>query len=161
MPKPHPLTAGQPRAIATVPEIPLSRTPYRPATILLIEPFPPLAAAAIDALRQACYSVWFAQSAAEAAILLTRGKPDLIVLNVSLPDADGLALCASWAQEFEIPIVLRGTEQQRGSLIRGLQAGATDYVVHPDAHEFEARLGAILRWRIQPSRAAASLPTAA
>lgn len=74
------------------------------------------------------------------------GKPDLVVLDVMLPELDGLTVCRVLRRESTVPIILltaRGTETDK---IIGLETGADDYIVKPfSLGEFLARARAALR----------------
>ncbi len=82
--------------------------------------------------------------AAQAA--LDRATPDLILLDVMLPDGDGRDLCRDLRRSSDIPIIMltaRGEELDR---VVGLELGADDYVVKPfSARELVARIRAIMR----------------
>ncbi len=95
----------------------------------------------------------------ETALRLGRElKPDLIVLDVMLPELDGLTVCRILRRESDVPIVLltaRGTETDR---IVGLETGADDYVVKPfSLGEFLARVRAALRRGASAKAAAVEL----
>ena len=83
----------------------------------------------------------------EAGLAAARsGKPDLVVLDVMLPELDGLTVCRVLRRESTVPIILltaRGTETDK---IIGLETGADDYIVKPfSLGEFLARARAALR----------------
>src|SRR5918996_338793 len=73
-------------------------------------------------------------------------RPHLVLLDLSLPDGDGRALCRDWRRESQVPIIMltaRGTETDR---VVGLELGADDYVVKPfSSAEVIARIRAVLR----------------
>ena len=97
-------------------------------------------------LRAEGYEVTTA-SDGEAGLAEARsGKPDLVVLDVMLPELDGLTVCRCCGAESSVPIILltaRGTETDK---IIGLETGADDYIVKPFAlGEFLARVRAALR----------------
>jgi len=83
--------------------------------------------------------------------------PDLIVLDLMLPELDGLSLCRMLRRDSQVPIIMltaRGTEMDK---ITGLETGADDYVVKPfSLGELLARVRANLRRSTTESRAAAS-----
>jgi DNA-binding response OmpR family regulator len=78
-------------------------------------------------------------------------RPDLILLDVMLPDKDGLHLCQFWREHLRIPIILLTARGQKEDKLRGLKMGADDYVTKPfDLDELLARVHAVLR-RTRPS----------
>ncbi|MBI5649810.1 MAG: response regulator transcription factor [Chloroflexi bacterium] len=73
-------------------------------------------------------------------------KPDLVVLDIMLPDLDGLTVCRALRHEFDVPIVLLTARSGEVDRIVGLDSGADDYIVKPFAlGELLARLRAVLR----------------
>lgn len=87
-----------------------------------------------------------APTVAEALEEFTRNRPDLILLDLNLPDGDGRDVAREIRRESEVPIIMltaRGTETDR---IVGLEIGADDYVVKPfSSAEVVARIRAVLR----------------
>lgn len=87
-----------------------------------------------------------APSVTEALDEFTRRRPDLILLDLALPDGDGRDVAREVRRESEVPIIMltaRGTETDR---IVGLEIGADDYVVKPfSSAEVIARIRAVLR----------------
>jgi two-component system response regulator MtrA len=117
--------------------------PWQPtATILLIEDDLALA----DALAAEGYRVRCAADAAAAGALFDEERPDLVILDLILPDADGLVLLSDLRARWPGPIVLlSGTRRERDRIL-GLRLGADDFVAKPfDAHELLARVEAVLR----------------
>jgi DNA-binding response OmpR family regulator len=77
--------------------------------------------------------------------------PDLILLDVMLPDTDGLQLCRFWREHLRIPVILLTARGQKTDKLRGLEMGADDYTTKPfDLDELLARIRAVLR-RSRPS----------
>jgi DNA-binding response OmpR family regulator len=97
-------------------------------------------------LRREGYEVVRASDGITALNLAREEKPELIVLDVMLPEMDGLSVCRTLRRESNVPIVLltaRGGEVDR---IVGLDSGADDYIVKPFAlGELYARLRAVMR----------------
>jgi DNA-binding response OmpR family regulator len=107
------------------------------------------------ALAREGFEPHVAATAARALELAERLDPDLILLDLHLPDGDGRDVCRTIRARSGVPIIIltaRGTETDR---IVGLELGADDYVVKPfSGAEVIARIRAVLR-RAQPARAAA------
>lgn len=98
------------------------------------------------------YKVYTAEDGQNGLKVARDKKPDLVVLDVMLPNLDGLTVCRILRRESEVPIILltaRGTETDK---IIGLETGADDYVVKPfSLGEFLARVRAALRRGRSPS----------
>jgi len=87
-----------------------------------------------------------AASLGEARDALQRNPPDLILLDVMLPDGDGRDLCREIRKESDVPIIMLTARGEEVDRIVGLELGADDYVVKPfSAGELVARIRAILR----------------
>lgn len=83
------------------------------------------------------------QSALEA---VDRDMPDVVVLDVMLPDMDGLEVCRRIRKKRDIPIIYVSSLQQSETIVQGLELGGDDYVTKPfDPNELVARLNAVLR----------------
>ncbi|GIW09131.1 MAG: DNA-binding response regulator [Dehalococcoidia bacterium] len=96
-----------------------------------------------------------AGSAAEARAVLAEWSPDLIILDLGLPDEDGLALCQQLRGQSSAPIVIVTARGATPDRVRGLDLGADDYVTKPFApEELLARARAV--WRRVSSPAAPS-----
>jgi DNA-binding response OmpR family regulator len=92
------------------------------------------------------YEVTAASNGEQALDLIPQNKPELIILDVMMPKLDGFATCERIRQFSSVPIIMltaRGEEHDR---VKGLNAGADDYVVKPfSATELIARVKAVLR----------------
>jgi DNA-binding response OmpR family regulator len=97
-------------------------------------------------LRAEEYEVFTAADGEEGLRQARELEPDLVVLDVMLPELDGLTVCRVLRRESQVPIILltaRGTETDK---IIGLETGADDYIVKPfSLGEFLARVRAALR----------------
>lgn len=106
-------------------------------------------------LRAEGFEVVTAQTGDEGLILAREADPDLILLDLMLPNLDGLSICRMLRRTSEVPIIMltaRGTEMDR---ITGLETGADDYVVKPfSLGELIARVRAHLRRGQNGSRTA-------
>jgi len=98
------------------------------------------------ALRRNGFEPVVARTAAEALESADRLDPDLVLLDLNLPDGDGSDVCRSLRRDSDVPIVMltaRGTEMDR---VLGLELGADDYVVKPfSSRELISRIRAVLR----------------
>jgi len=92
------------------------------------------------------YQVLTAYDGVEALRLARESRPDLIVLDLMLPDIDGLEVCRTLRHESDVPVIMltaRTTDQDK---LTGLDLGADDYVTKPfSPKELAARVRAVLR----------------
>lgn len=113
--------------------------------LLLVEDHPPLAEALRDGLARAGFAVDHAASAAAARDLARLGGHDLVVLDLGLPDGDGLDLLRQWAGRGP-PVIVLTARDATADRVAGLDGGADDYVVEPvELPELVARIRAVLR----------------
>ncbi len=126
--------------------------------VLLVEDDPRAAETLTDVLEAAGYLVWQAENAADARALLEQRWPDLVILDIGLPDVDGLVLCSSLRAVADVPIIIcSGTGQQRDRTL-ALKLGADDFIAKPfDIYELQARVEAVMR---RARRGAAAAPGA-
>lgn len=121
--------------------------------LLVVEDDPTLQQALLRLLVQWGYAVDAASTAAEALAWLEQERFDLVLLDLGLPDADGLALCQGLRRrQVHQPLVLMLTARDgSASKVAGLESGADDYVVKPfEPAELRARLQALLRRAHRP-----------
>jgi two-component system response regulator MprA len=99
------------------------------------------------ALSLAGYEVRLADSGASALSEVTSAVPDAVVLDIGLPDIDGLEVCRLLRREGNrVPVLMLTARDAVSDRIDGLDAGADDYLVKPfDIDELKARLRALLR----------------
>jgi len=115
-------------------------------TIILVEDDHAVAQTLTDALESSGYRVWLAETGADAKTLLEQTRPDLIILDLMLPDVDGLVLCSGLKGIADVPIVICSATPQKRDAILGLKLGADDFIAKPfDIYELEARVEAVLR----------------
>jgi two-component system response regulator MprA len=124
------------------------------ASVMVVDDEPGVRAALERALRIERYDVRLAGDGAEALALLADGSPDAIVLDVSMPEIDGLEVCRRLrAAGDRTPVLMLTARDAVDDRVAGLDAGADDYLVKPFAlRELQARLRALLR-RTETSRA--------
>ena len=107
-------------------------------------------------LSKAHYEVLTAENGRQALDLARQAEPDLILLDLMLPEVDGLDVCRELRQTSKVPIIMitaRGEEVDR---VVGLELGADDYICKPfSVRELLARVKAVLR-RTQPVAAETS-----
>lgn len=97
------------------------------------------------------HTVSEAETAAMAIQQLKEHKPDLIVLDLGLPDRSGLELLALWRSEGnDLPIVILSSRTDESGIVQALELGADDYVAKPfGMRELAARIRVALRHRLQ------------
>jgi DNA-binding response OmpR family regulator len=118
-----------------------------PATILVVEDDPAMIAGLKDNLEIEAYRVLTATNVRQGRVAALRGKPDLIVLDVMLPDGDGVSLCRELrAQGLQQPIIMLTARGEEMDKVLGFEGGADDYIVKPfGLRELLARIHAQLR----------------
>ena len=122
------------------------------ARILIVDDEPNIIGTVAPLLRGRGYDVATATSGRAALEMVQRIKPDLIVLDLGLPDMDGIEVCRQVRQSLTIPIVVLSARGAEGDKVRALDAGADDYVTKPfGAEELLARIRATLRRVESPS----------
>jgi two-component system KDP operon response regulator KdpE len=98
------------------------------------------------ALEAHGYAVQLATTAAEGVQRCATGTPDLVVLDLGLPDGDGKAVVARVREWSQVPILVLTVRQAEDEKVAALDAGANDYVVKPfGIAELLARVRALLR----------------
>lgn len=114
--------------------------------VLLVEDHPPLAEAVCDALRRAGFAIDHAATAAAARELSGLSDYALVLLDLGLPDDDGLGLLPHLRQGGRVPVIVLTARDQLADRLAGLDGGADDYVVKPvEMPELVARARAVLR----------------
>ena len=118
----------------------------RAATILVVEDDAPLAQTFEEILEGEGYEVRMTGTAAGARTAIETERPDLVLMDLVLPDADGLILCADIKAKAGVPVlVCSGTVRKRDSVL-ALKLGADDFIAKPfDVDEMLSRVEAALR----------------
>jgi two-component system, OmpR family, KDP operon response regulator KdpE len=117
-----------------------------PTRILVIDDEPNILGTLAPLLRTRGYEVVTAMTATAAREAIGRDRPDLIVLDLGLPDADGVELCREIREAHSVPIVVLSARGAESDKVRALDVGADDYVTKPfGAEELTARIRAALR----------------
>jgi two-component system, OmpR family, KDP operon response regulator KdpE len=118
-------------------------------TILIVEDEPPIRRLLRATLGAHDYRTLEASTGAEALSALRHHRPDLVLLDLGLPDIDGQALIGRIRQISPVPIVVLSSRGDEAAKVAALDAGADDYVTKPfGADELMARLRAALRHRL-------------
>src|SRR5512146_3480188 len=121
-------------------------TPAPSGRILVVEDEDSISEPFAEALRRAGFEALVTGTAAGALRMAEEAEPDLVRLDLALPDGDGRDVCRELRRRSDVPIVMltaRGTEMDK---IVGLELGADDYVVKPfSAAEVISRIRAVLR----------------
>jgi two-component system, OmpR family, response regulator MprA len=119
--------------------------------VLVIEDDDAVRAALRRALLLAGYEVLQAETGEEGLLRAQTDVPDAIVLDLGLPDIDGLQVCRALRRsENRTPILMLTARAAVEDRVDGLEAGADDYLVKPyDVRELQARLKAVLRRHVE------------
>jgi two-component system OmpR family response regulator len=98
------------------------------------------------ALERAGYGVATARNGSEALQQLRRGPVDLIVLDIGMPEMDGLEVCRQIRKSSDVPILFLSARDEEIDRVLGLEIGGDDYVTKPfSARELVARVNVILK----------------
>jgi two-component system KDP operon response regulator KdpE len=121
--------------------------------ILIVDDEPNILGTVAPLLRSRGYEVFSAMSGRGALDAVERDKPDLIVLDLGLPDIDGVEVCCRVRDTLSVPILVLSARGAEGDKVRALDAGADDYVTKPfGTEELLARIRAALRRVENPSQ---------
>jgi two-component system, OmpR family, KDP operon response regulator KdpE len=120
------------------------------ATVLVIDDEPPIRRLLRTTLTAQDYRVIEAADGQEGLSLLRHEKPDVLVVDLGLPDIDGLELIRMIRAESPVPIVVLSSRDDEKGKVEALDLGADDYVTKPfGMEELVARLRTALRHRLQ------------
>src|SRR6185436_16655906 len=114
--------------------------------VLIVEDDEALARVISDNLRFEGYEVEATGDGNDAITRLRAFQPDIVLLDIMLPNRNGLDLCAVIRQGGRVPVIILSARSQKADKIKGLQLGADDYLAKPfDLDELLARMQAVLR----------------
>lgn len=114
--------------------------------ILVVDDEPKIVQVARDYLEHGGFSVLTAFDGKSALASARSAKPDLIVLDLGLPDLDGLDVTRALRQDSSVPIIMLTARGEETDKLVGLELGADDYVTKPfSPKELVARVRAVLR----------------
>src|SRR5689334_19661987 len=115
-------------------------------TILVVDDERKIGEIAGDYLRHAGFDVVTAETGAAGLQIARARRPDLVVLDLRLPDMDGIHVARELRRSSAVPIVMLTARAEESDRLLGLDAGADDYVVKPfSPRELVARVRAVLR----------------
>ncbi len=115
-------------------------------TVLVVEDELKIARLVHDYLQQAGFAVLEAADGATALSLARSHKPDMVVLDLGLPEVDGLDVTRRIRATSSVPIIMLTARSEESDRIVGLELGADDYIVKPfSPKELVARIRAVLR----------------
>ena len=125
------------------------------AQVLIIEDDPRIRPLVIKALSERGHAVSSAASGMTGLTAAIDGRPDLVVLDLGLPDVDGTQVLSMLRAVSDVPVIIATARDDDPSLVACLDGGADDYVVKPyTTDQLAARIGAVLR-RVAPGASAA------
>ena len=114
--------------------------------ILVVEDEASIAEVVSLYLRRAGYNAQIASDGRQAMTLFERRKPDLVILDLMLPEVDGLSLTRWLRDHSNVPIIMLTARRAEMDRITGLEMGADDYVVKPfSPQELVSRVRAVMR----------------
>ena len=114
--------------------------------VLVVDDEPQIVRALTINLRARGYEVWAARNGAEALRLASAHSPELVLLDLGLPDLDGVDVIAGLRSWTTVPILVLSGRSDSVDKVDALDAGADDYVTKPfGMDELMARLRALLR----------------
>lgn len=117
--------------------------------ILIVDDEPKVVKLARDYLEQGGFQVLTAGDGLTALKKTRSERPDLIVLDLMLPEIDGLDVCRTLRRESDVPIIMLTARSEEADRLIGLELGADDYITKPfSPRELVARVRATLR-RVQ------------
>jgi two-component system KDP operon response regulator KdpE len=119
--------------------------------ILVVDDEPPIRRLLRVGLSTEGYAVIEAADGAEAISRMASDKPDVVILDLGLPDIDGHTRLARWRDEgVVLPILILSSRSDEAGIVKALELGADDYVVKPfGVAELAARVRVALRHRLQ------------
>ena len=114
--------------------------------VLLVEDDPNIRTLVSTLLENAAYQVLLAQTCSDAQLLFDSHRPDLVILDLGLPDRDGLELLQTVRQQDSTPFIILSARSHAADKVQALDMGANDYVTKPfGSAELMARVRSALR----------------
>jgi DNA-binding response OmpR family regulator len=117
-----------------------------PKKILVIDDEPQIREICMDYLHSNGYLAIAAENGKDGLEKVKREQPDLIVLDIMMPDMDGYEVCRRIRRENNIPIIMLTARVEETDMLIGLELGADDYITKPfSPRELVARIKTVLR----------------
>jgi two-component system KDP operon response regulator KdpE len=124
--------------------------PDNAVSVLIVDDEPPIRRLLRTSLLAQGYRVTEAERGTEAIESIRQQRPDLVVLDLGLPDIDGLAVIQRVRQDSLIPIIVLSSRSDERGKVKALELGADDYITKPfGMEELVARIRTALRHRLQ------------
>ncbi|MBL8045002.1 MAG: response regulator transcription factor [Anaerolineales bacterium] len=115
-------------------------------TVLVVDDEPKIAEICRDYLNAAGFAVLAAHTGTAGLALARKEKPDLVVLDLMMPEMDGLDVCRELRRESNVPIIMLTARVEESDKLVGLELGADDYLTKPfSPRELVARVRTVLR----------------
>ena len=128
-------------------------------TILVVEDESSIREPLVAALDREGFATEVATTVSEALESAASANPDLVLLDVMLPDGSGFDVCRQLRSSSSVPIIMLTARGEEADRVAGLEIGADDYVIKPfSAREVIARIGAVLRRSAESDGASADEP---
>ncbi|MCP5098519.1 MAG: response regulator transcription factor [Chloroflexi bacterium] len=122
-------------------------------TILLVDDEKLITGPLAHSLRESGYQVWVAHNGRQGLTTALEKKPDIVILDVLMPEMDGWEVCRALRVHSPVPILMLTALGDEVDRILGLELGADDYLTKPfSTRELKARIRALLR-RVELDRA--------
>jgi two-component system KDP operon response regulator KdpE len=134
--------------------------PNRPTRILVVDDEPQIRRFLRTSLTAQDYEVLEAETGQEALDSARRDKPELMILDLGLPDLDGIEVIQKIRESSALPIIVLSSRDDEHIKVKALDLGADDYITKPfGMEELTARVRAALRHRLQEQGVAAAIVT--
>lgn len=128
------------------PRAPVAAQPKVGARVLVVEDDADIATLVANVLAEEGYVTHVVTDPRQALEEFERIKPDIVTLDVMMPNVDGLTLCLEMRRTTDVPVLFISAKQQPPDRTVGLRLGADDYIGKPfDTEELVARVNALMR----------------
>lgn len=119
---------------------------YGKMKILLVEDNEAIIMGVEYLLQQEGYQTQTARSMREADEFVRKDAPDLILLDIALPDGNGFDFCAEVKRKWNFPVIFLTAKEEETDVVKGLDLGADDYIIKPFRNrELISRIKSVLR----------------